>query len=100
MCLMSIVYVMVAFVLFVLIAGHIFGSLYATDRRPDAVHFVETEDGWQLALHRYDPPKGVKKKRPVLCCHGLSGNHFSYDLTERTSIARMPGPISSRPVTC
>ncbi|MDP8224134.1 MAG: alpha/beta hydrolase [Candidatus Lernaella stagnicola] len=66
----------------------IFGRLYASDRKPDAVHYTQTEDGWTIGLSEYRVPAGVKAKRPVICCHGLAGNHHSYDLTARTSLAR------------
>ena len=70
-----------------LLAG-VFGRMYRNERRPDAVHYATTDDGWTLALHRYDPPPGVAPRRPVICCHGLSGNHHGFDLTARTSLAR------------
>ncbi len=89
MCLSTVVYFLLFLVALIVVLAALFGNLYANDRRPDAVHFVQTRDGWKLALHYYAPVKGAKKKRPVLCCHGLSGNHHSYDLTERTSIARL-----------
>lgn len=70
------------------LAAKVFERFYRNERRPEAVHFTTTEDGWTLALHQYDPPAGVARKRPVICCHGLSGNHHGFDLTARTSLAR------------
>lgn len=70
------------------LAAKVFDRLYRNERRPEAIHFTTTEDGWTLALHQYDPPAGVARKRPVICCHGLSGNHHGFDLTARTSLAR------------
>ena len=71
-----------------ILLAKIFGRMYRDERRPDAVHFAVTDDGWTLALSEYDPPAGVARRRPVLCCHGLSGNHHGFDLTARTSLAR------------
>jgi pimeloyl-ACP methyl ester carboxylesterase len=71
-----------------LAAARLFTRLYRNERRPDALHFATTEDGWTIGLHQYDPPPGVAVRRPVLCCHGLAGNHHSFDLTARTSLAR------------
>ncbi len=70
------------------LAAKIFGHLYRNERRPNAIHYLRTEDGWSLALHRHNPPPGAPAKLPVICCHGLSGNHHGFDLIERTSLAR------------
>ena len=85
---LKILFILVCVAAAVLIAGRIFGKLYRNERRPDAIHFTRTADGWWLALHAYHPPAGVPLRRPVICCHGLCGNHHCYDLTERTSLAR------------
>jgi pimeloyl-ACP methyl ester carboxylesterase len=66
----------------------IFGRMYRNERRPDVVRYFTTEDGWTLALHQYNPPAGVALERPVIVCHGLSGNHHGSDLTARTSLVR------------
>jgi polyhydroxyalkanoate synthase subunit PhaC len=66
----------------------IFGRMYRSERRPDAVRYFATDDGWKLALNEYRPPEGVALKRPVIVCHGLSGNHNGSDLTARTSLVR------------
>lgn len=67
-----------------------FGRCYKIERRPDVIHYVKTADGWNLALSRYGAvkEKGRKKRLPVLLCHGLSGNHHNWDISERLSVAR------------
>ncbi|MHA1569349.1 MAG: alpha/beta fold hydrolase, partial [Alphaproteobacteria bacterium] len=80
--------VLLILVVVVVVAAKLFEHLYYNDRRPDAIHFARTEDGWNLALHRYDPPAGAKKKTPVICCHGLAGNRHGFDLTANASLAR------------
>lgn len=70
------------------LAARIFSRIYRCERRPDAMHFTTTADGWKLALHEYETPPGVKQKTPVICCHGLTGNHHCFDLTESTSLAK------------
>jgi len=71
-----------------LLAAKIFYKLHRNERRPDAIYFVTTADGWRISLSRYNPPAGAAREQPVVCCHGLSGNHEGFDLTERTSLAR------------
>ena len=51
----------------------------AVQTKPDEVHFVVTEDGWRIALHRYRPGTGASRPRPVILCHGLAGNRFTFD---------------------
>lgn len=70
------------------VAARAFKLLYRNERKPDATHFCRTDDGWTLALHEYRPPREIQTKRPVICCHGLSGNHHGFDLAARTSLAR------------
>jgi pimeloyl-ACP methyl ester carboxylesterase len=40
-------------------------------------HFITTEDGWKLALHRY--PKKTRNRLPVLLVHGLASNRHNMD---------------------
>lgn len=46
-----------------------------------------TEDGWQLALHRF-LPRGAPRRHPVLMVHGIAANRLHFDLDERYSFAR------------
>lgn len=80
----------VVLILLVIAVAFVAGKYYKIDRRPDSITYARTTDGWNIALSRYLPEKtkGRKKRLPVLLCHGLSGNHFSWDLTKRFSLAR------------
>lgn len=80
--------VLLVLMLAVVISARIFGRLYYNDRRPDTIYFCQTEDGWNLSLYHYRPPAEEKQKTPVICCHGLNGNHHGFDLTADTSLAR------------
>lgn len=60
-------------------------------------HTTTTDDGWQLALHHYPAcfrgktQEGCtveKKREPVILCHGLACNRFTFDLNEERSMAR------------
>lgn len=44
----------------------------------DETYIVETEDGRLIALYRFVPPT-KRYFTPVLLCHGLGANHFSWD---------------------
>lgn len=73
-----------------------------SNKRIPEQHFATTVDGWKLSLNRY--PSFFRKtdniqafnntnsddtrKRPVILCHGLSTNRYSFDLTEVTSLAK------------
>jgi len=54
-------------------------SLYKAGSREEEIHFVETEDGWKLALHRYIARGPNPHGEPVLLHHGLGASHDSFD---------------------
>lgn len=61
--------------------------VYASPTHQDATVFVRTSDGWRIALHRYRP-EHPRKGLPVILCHGLGGNRYSFDLPGAPSLAR------------
>jgi pimeloyl-ACP methyl ester carboxylesterase len=62
--------------------------LYSEDLPKSAEpHSARTDDGWEVALVRYRPI-GVSTGRPVLLCHGITGNGRHMDLDDAHSIAR------------
>lgn len=51
--------------------------------------FVETPDGWRLALSCYSHPQRVDRSLPpLLFCHGLGSNRLTFDVDRRHSLAR------------
>jgi len=56
---------------------------YKLDEPADAHYFVDTEDGWKISLHNYRPSE-IRYKYPVIVCHGLGSNRFSWDLGEKS----------------
>ncbi|GJP31078.1 hypothetical protein CLOM_g9023 [Closterium sp. NIES-68] len=55
----------------------------------DELHYVETSDGWRLALWRYLPSDSVPRKaHPVLLLSGIATNALGYDISEEVSLAR------------
>jgi pimeloyl-ACP methyl ester carboxylesterase len=48
---------------------------------------ARTRDGWQVALHRYEPQRGMHRT-PVILCHGMSSNRWDMDGPGRLSLAR------------
>ena len=60
---------------------------YTSRTEEDEIHYAKTDDGWEIALHRYipkTPPGGY----PVVFLHGIFVNRFSVDLEENRSLAR------------
>lgn len=86
--------VTVCLVILVVAAGYAFAGLlwrrlYYFEPGYDQIHFVETCDGWKIALHRYSSfKKRGSRKFPVMLCHGLGANRFNFDLGPVTSLAR------------
>ena len=53
------------------------------------LHFAQTEDGWQLALHRYAAGKKPSNRPPVVLIPGLGSNRHNMDFPiPRYSLAR------------
>jgi len=60
---------------------------YSAETTQDETYYIRTNDGWRLAVHRYLPensPKGL----PVVLCHGMSANRYSFDLKGAPALAR------------
>ncbi len=72
---------LVAFALF-------WGKVFRTESSADEIHFVITEDGWRIALHRYLSMSEKRWREPVFLCHGLGTNRFDLDLDAQFSVAR------------
>lgn len=83
----SIFFYAVIVFLIILVSGHIFKEYYSVKSKEDETHYAITEDGWRLAIHRYRP-KGTKQPTSVILCHGLSSNHYTFDLPHGPSLAR------------
>lgn len=62
-------------------------KVYHPTHIPLEVHHAVTTDGWKVALTRYQPEE-KKHSRPILLCHGLSANRFTFDLAPEVSLAR------------
>jgi pimeloyl-ACP methyl ester carboxylesterase len=60
---------------------------YQANTGQDETIYFRTEDGWRLALHHY-APKGPARGLPVVLCHGLASNRFTFDLPGEASLAR------------
>lgn len=65
-------------------------AYYRVDPSRDEVHFVRATDGWRVALSRYRPEEGSKKRAfPVLLCPGLGANGAGFDIEpSKASLAR------------
>ncbi len=50
-------------------------------------YFIKTADGWTLSLYRYMPNR-IKKREPIILCHGFNYNNYFWDLDEKHSLAK------------
>ncbi|MFH1132110.1 MAG: alpha/beta fold hydrolase [Pseudomonadota bacterium] len=64
-----------------------FRRFFQRDIAPDSIVFVQTEDGWRLGLHRYEPQKTQHGLPPILLCPGLAMNSAIFEFGE-SSFAR------------
>jgi len=51
-------------------------------------YFAQTTDSWTLALHRYPNHEGLKRRPPVILCHGFGYNGSFWDLDAEHNLAR------------
>ncbi len=71
----------------VLALGGCAGAMYPHTERRAALLEVPTADGWTIALHHF-PAAGPRARRhPVILCHGIMSNRFTWDLDARVSLA-------------
>lgn len=67
------------------------GPLPPGDPEPPELTYAVTDDGWRLALHRYRArpgPGGEIYPSPVILCHGISSNRFTWALGPGRDLGR------------
>jgi pimeloyl-ACP methyl ester carboxylesterase len=69
-------------------AGFLAARYFFLPGIPDEIHFARTSDGWRVAVYRYRAEGGKPAAEPVLLVPGVGANHYNYDLTDNTSLAR------------
>ncbi len=84
---LTVVYCLAIAVLLLIACGHFWKAFYSDPTSQDETFYVRTDDGWRLALHRYRP-QGDPAGAPVILCHGLSSNRYTFDLPGAPSLAR------------
>ncbi|MBZ0274093.1 alpha/beta fold hydrolase [bacterium] len=62
------------------VAGKIAEYLYAPRSTEDETHYVTTNDGWRLAIHRYRPRGEDPHGEPVILHHGFASTSAGFDL--------------------
>lgn len=67
--------------------GGLCRAYYRQEGGADEAHFATTGDGWRIALSRYRPA-GPARRHPILLCHGLAANRYTFDLDPHRSVAR------------
>ena len=84
---LTFVYYLIMAVILVIVCGYWWGAWYSTPTGQDETFYLSSDDGWRLAVHHYRPhggPRGL----PVILCHGLSSNRYSFDLPGSPGLAR------------
>ncbi len=79
----SVVFVIAA----IMATAHFWRWFYWAPTEEDEVSYCRTDDGRRLAVLRYRP-EGEPVGLPVILCHGLSSNRFTFDLPGAPSLAR------------
>lgn len=77
--------IFLAILALIFLSGIALRLLYRAETSHDELHFAETStagaaDGVRLALYRYLPIGAHLHPAPVILCHGLSSNRFTWDL--------------------
>jgi pimeloyl-ACP methyl ester carboxylesterase len=70
-----------------IVCGYFWDAWYAAPTAHDETFYVPAGDGWRLALHHYRP-QGHPRGLPVVLCHGLGSNRYSFDLPGSPGLAR------------
>lgn len=74
-----------------LLAGALWGcagAMYPVGVREAGSIEARTADGWTLALRHYPARAGAPRRRhPVILCHGIMSNTYTWDLDDRSSFA-------------
>jgi pimeloyl-ACP methyl ester carboxylesterase len=60
--------------------------LYRPRTAPPEVHRVACQDGWEIAVHVRRAPQR-RFEEPVLLCHGLAANRYTFDFEPPYSVA-------------
>jgi pimeloyl-ACP methyl ester carboxylesterase len=84
---LDVVFGVAAFLGLVIASGYIWQWVYMRPTNQDETCYFSARDGWRLAIHHYVPlnkPEG----NPVILCHGLGANRFTFDLPGGPSLAR------------
>jgi pimeloyl-ACP methyl ester carboxylesterase len=85
--LLTVVFCVVIAAILLILCGYFWDGWYSAPTAHDETFYLRTDDGWRLAVHHYrlqGDPVGL----PVILCHGLSSNRYSFDLPGFSGLAR------------
>lgn len=71
----------------IIASGYMWQWFYVRPTKQDETCYFETSDRWRLAVHHYVPQE-TSTGHPVILCHGLSANRFTFDLPGGPSLAQ------------
>jgi pimeloyl-ACP methyl ester carboxylesterase len=84
---LTIIYYLVMALILMILCGFWWGEWYSAPTGQDETFYVRADDGWRLAVHHYRP-QGGPRGLPVILCHGLSSNRYSFDLPGTLGLAK------------
>jgi len=59
------------------------------EERDSEVIYIQTEDGWEIALHHFESSTPEAERGiPLIICHGISSNRHNWDISEEVSFPR------------
>ena len=83
----KLILVLLALSAVVVLTASFWRRFYAFDPGYSQTHFVPNGDGWNIALFRYLPETKLHET-PIILCHGVAANRFTFDLGDEQSLAR------------
>lgn len=84
---LTVFFTLLALIGIVIASAYFWRWYYASPTQEDETVYVNTTDGWRLAVHHYRPPNEARGT-PVILCHDLSANRYVFDLPVGPSLAQ------------
>ena len=84
---LTVILALVATPMVIVALGCLWQAIYRSPTDQDLTSYVRTDDGWRLAVHHYRP-EGESRGLPLILCHGLSSNRYTFDIPGGPSLAR------------
>ncbi|MCX7944993.1 MAG: alpha/beta hydrolase [Deltaproteobacteria bacterium] len=84
---MSLICFILIIIFLVLVHNYLVQRYFEIKWLPDEIHYIQSDDGFSLAVSRRIP-KNRRFKEPIILCHGLGANRYNLDFNPEYSLAR------------